>query len=76
MRVLSLYETININGTEYMRILSQGIDTPERRGKFISRAKEAIDKALEKGDYLYSQDVFTHLAGCRKPYLDKYKLKP
>lgn len=72
--ILSVYESFFVNGKEYMRIIVQGIDTKERREKLIKRIKSAIESAIDRGDYLYSQNLFCHPPKASKPYLQKYQI--
>lgn len=74
MNILSVYETSFIDGKEYLKILVQGIDTQERRERLTRHIKEANKKEIDKGNYLYEQNLYAHPNKAIKPYLDKYKI--
>jgi len=72
--ILTIAETIYINGVEYCRLLAQAIDTKEKETNFLNRAKEGTAKKIDAGNYTDSISVYRSPKNSTTPTAEKYKI--
>lgn len=67
MKILSLvyeFEQYQNGNKDYYKILLQGIDSPERRSKFLEKSKNETFKLIDEGKYLHKVSLYLH-EGCQ-----------
>lgn len=74
-KILTLAETVYINGVEYCRLISQAIDTKEKETKFLNRAKKETFERIEAGNYTDSVNTYRSPINSKNPTAEKYKLR-
>ena len=73
-KVISTYYVEEDETGEKMKLIRQSVYSEEKLNQEIKRAKEKTFEYLDKGLYLFRNEVYVHPKKAQKPYLDKYKV--
>lgn len=73
MNIISRYHVHEDQRGEAMKLVAQYVYNESNMEKALEKAREATAQFIDKGLYLYREEIYVHPKGAKKPWQNKYK---